>query len=171
MFLSVSFHRNVSDPWSQGLRRRPRRRHGHYQRRGRPLWSRGQERVLHLDGGWSGGGKEWEENGEENKMEDEEKRGGEERRGKKPPFVFTTLQFFTRLEGWWEGKGGNELWAWSTGTTLFTLIQGREILHWQMDELKSHTHTHTNTHTNIYTQVSFGKNSSHADLNARRCLD
>ena len=103
--LSLSVHRNVSDPRGQGLGRRPRRRHGHHQRRGRPLRSRGQEGVLHLDIGRSGGGKERGE--EEEEEEKEEERRGEERRGKNkpPPFIFTTLQFFTQSEGGWEGKG------------------------------------------------------------------
>lgn len=66
--LAPPSHRNVSDPRGQGLGRRPRRRHGHHQRGRRPLRSRGQEGVLHLDKGrwrtWSG-----------------EERGGVEREG------------------------------------------------------------------------------------------
>lgn len=99
---SLSLHRNVSDPRGQGLGRRPRRRHGHHQRRGRPLRSRGQEGVLHLDRGRSGGGG-GKDGGRWGEERSEEK--------KKPPFVFTTLQFFTQLEGWWEGTGGKELQA------------------------------------------------------------
>lgn len=57
LYLAPS-HRNVSDPRGQGLGRCPRCRHGHHQRRRRPLRSRGQEGVLHLDKGqwrtWSG---------------------------------------------------------------------------------------------------------------------
>lgn len=47
-FSSFSFHRHISNPWGKRLRWCSWRWHSHHQCRGRYLWRRGQERVLHL---------------------------------------------------------------------------------------------------------------------------
>lgn len=162
---SSCHYRYVPDSRGQGLRRRPRRRHGHHQRRGRSLRSRGQEGVLHLDQGpwrmWSrgtggvgggGGGV------------------GVEVVGSRPhgeaPFVFLSALVLWAVDREMEGGRGRTVGGASSGNCpLSCHDKGTWDVFFSFfflictDARTNRSHTHTHTHTYIHTYMHTHKKS------------